>query len=178
MLYQAEPRPEFMPYGNEGTALARRSVTAPVAGVNAPRSGGLGGAPALPADQDYLLAAAALDLHGFYTGIERLFTAIASDVDGARPHGMHWHRELLAQMALAVEDLRPPVISQATVTALTEYLEFRHIVRNVYTFNLKGERITSLLRGLPSAFSKARDELLEFLAFLKEISNSGPATSG
>ena len=134
--------------------------------------------PALPADQDYLLAAAALDLHGFYTGIERLFTAIASDVDGARPHGMHWHRELLAQMALAVEDFRPPVISQATVTALTEYLEFRHIVRNVYTFNLKGERITSLLRGLPSTFSKARDELLVFLAFLKEISNSGPATSG
>lgn len=44
-----------------------------------------------PGDEEYLLAAAAPDLHGFYTGLERLFAAIASDVDGARPTGLDWH---------------------------------------------------------------------------------------
>jgi len=32
-----------------------------------------------PQDQDYFLAAAALDLHGFYVGLERLFELIAEE---------------------------------------------------------------------------------------------------
>jgi hypothetical protein len=94
----------------------------------------LGRLASSPDDEEYLLAAAALDLHGFYTGIERLFGAIASDVDGARPTGLAWHRDLLGQMSLAVPDVRPSVITPATVTALMDYLEFRHIVRNVYAY--------------------------------------------
>lgn len=135
----------------------------------------LGRLASSPGDEEYLLAAAALDLHGFYTGIERLFTAIASDVDGARPTGLAWHRNLLAQMALSVPEVRPPVISAATVTSLMDYLEFRHVVRNVYAYNLRGERVTGLLQQAPTAFGKVREELLDFAAFLQRTSHDGPS---
>jgi hypothetical protein len=81
-------------------------------------------------DQDYFLAAAALDLHGFYIGLERLFELIAREVDESRPAGSHWHRDLLAQMSLTVIDVRPAVLSPEAHSALTDYLEFRHVVRN------------------------------------------------
>ena len=44
-----------------------------------------------PQDQEYFLAAAALDLHGFYAGLERLFELIADDIDGSKPGGSSWH---------------------------------------------------------------------------------------
>lgn len=49
-----------------------------------------------PANQDYYLSAAALDLHSFYTGVERLFELIAAGVDESRPSTRHGHRDLLA----------------------------------------------------------------------------------
>lgn len=119
-----------------------------------------------PQDQDYYLAAAALDLHGFYAGIERLLELIATEVDGGLPTGRQWHRDLLAQMALALPDLRPAVLSSESVTALAEYLAFHHVVRNVYTFNLRPERVIELVQGLRPAFELARRELLAFTAFL------------
>ena len=63
-----------------------------------------------PADQDYFLSAAALDLHSFYTGVERLFELVASDIDESRPATRHWHRDLLAQMTLEISGLRPAVL--------------------------------------------------------------------
>jgi hypothetical protein len=36
----------------------------------------------------------ALNLHGFYTGAERIFEEIAREIDGHRPGGPDWHRDL------------------------------------------------------------------------------------
>ncbi len=121
-------------------------------------------------DQGYFLAAAALDLHGFYAGLERLFEAIASEVDESQPTGPHWRRNLLTQMSLSVDEIRPAVLSPAARAGLIEYLEFRHIVRNVYTFNLRPGRVAELARGLRPAFDLARRDLLAFAGFLKELS--------
>lgn len=49
-----------------------------------------------PAEQDYFFGSAALDLHAFYTGVERMFELIASDLDESRPVSPHWHCDLLA----------------------------------------------------------------------------------
>lgn len=123
-----------------------------------------------PADQDYYLAAAALDLHGFYAGVERLFELIASDLDESRPASRHWHRDLLAQMALDVDGLRPAVLRADSRLALTDYLEFRHVVRNVYSFDLRSDRVKELVRGLRPAFSLLRRDLVDFAAFLEALS--------
>ena len=47
---------------------------------------------------DYYVDATALNLHGFYAGLERIFELIADDVDQAKPDGAHWHQNLLRQM--------------------------------------------------------------------------------
>jgi hypothetical protein len=130
-----------------------------------------------PQDQDYFLAAAALDLHGFYAGLERLFELIAEDVDRAHPHGSRWHRDLLAQMTLEVERVRPAVLAAETSAALTDYLDFRHIVRNVYTFHLRPERVAELVRGLRPTFDLVRRDLTAFAQFLEELSTADQASS-
>lgn len=111
-------------------------------------------------------------MHGFYAGLERLFELVASEVDGSRPASRHWHRDLLAQMSLAVADIRPAVLLPETRYVLAEYLEFRHVVRNVYTFNLRPERVAELVRGLRPTFDLVRRDRLAFAEFLEELSTA------
>jgi len=51
------------------------------------------------------LDSAALNLHGFYSGLERLFELIARHVDGAIPSGETWHRDLLQWIELKIQAL-------------------------------------------------------------------------
>lgn len=134
--------------------------------------GALARAGQQPQDQGYFLAAAALDLQGFYAGLERLFELIAAEVDQSRPSGPRWHRDLLAQMSLHVAQIRPAVLSSEANSALVTYLEFRHVVRNMYTFDLRPERIVELVRSLRPAFELARRDLLAFAGFLTELSTA------
>ena len=55
---------------------------------------------ALKNADDYYLDTVALNLHGFYSGMERIFELIAAAIDGARPKGENWHQTLLKQMTL------------------------------------------------------------------------------
>ena len=68
---------------------------------------------ALRAADDYYLDGVALNLHGFYAGLERIFELIAAIVDGQKPEGENWHQALLHQMTLEVPAIRPAVISEA-----------------------------------------------------------------
>jgi hypothetical protein len=83
---------------------------------------------------DLYLDSVALNLHGFYAGLERLFELVATTVDGTLPQGANWHQVLLQQMAAEVPGVRPAVISENGRDALDEYRGFRHVVRHVYTF--------------------------------------------
>ncbi len=125
-----------------------------------------------PQDQEFFVASAAFDLHGFYSGLERLFELIANEIDESRPTSASWHRDLLTQMSLAVPDIRPAVLSAESLSTLTEYLEFRHVVRNMYTFNLRVERVVELVRGLRPVFEKAQRDLQAFIEYLQELSTS------
>jgi hypothetical protein len=70
----------------------------------------------------------ALNLHGFYTGAERIFEEIAREIDGHRPGGPDWHRDLLVQMSAEIPGIRPPVLSRETRECLDEYRRFRQLV--------------------------------------------------
>lgn len=72
-------------------------------------------------EQDVYLESVALNLHGFYSELERLFELIAKRVDQNLPSGGTWHRDLLNQMAQDVRELRPAVISQERVSSLDGY---------------------------------------------------------
>ncbi len=90
---------------------------------------------------DYYLDAVALNLHGLYGGLERLFELIATTVDGTRPEGPNWHQDLLRQMQSEIPGVRPAVISEAARARLDAYRGFRHVVRNVYTFTLEPAKL-------------------------------------
>lgn len=58
----------------------------------------LAGAPN-PADS-YSLRARGSILHDFYTGVERIFMRIASELNGGVPQSPQWHQELIRNMPL------------------------------------------------------------------------------
>lgn len=100
--------------------------------------------------QDAYLNSVALNLHSFYSGIERVLELIALELDGGALGGEAWHAELLRQMVLDVPQVRPPVLSQESSVWLDEYRKFRHRVRNIYATNLVPDRMKALVQGLPA----------------------------
>lgn len=120
-------------------------------------------------DQDAYLNSVALNLHSFYSGLERLFELIALEFDGGLLGGDTWHAELLRQIALDVPDVRPPVLQPNTASQLDEYRKFRHRIRNIYATNLDPDRMAPLVIGLPALWSRIRKELTAFLSFLRGL---------
>jgi hypothetical protein len=121
----------------------------------------------LQTSDDFYLDGVALNLHGFYSGLERLFELIATIVDGSRPLGENWHQTLLQQMAGEVPEVRPAVISETALTQLDEFRGFRHVVRNVYTYKFDPAKIEKLIVKAPQVFYRVRVELLAFADFLE-----------
>jgi hypothetical protein len=119
-------------------------------------------------NDDYYLDATALNLHGFYSGTERVLTLIAETVEGSIPNGDSWHLLLLQQMAEEIPNVRPAVISEDTFGRLDEYRRFRHVVRNVYTYNLDPTKLEKLVSAAPAVFAQFQDEVLTFALFLEE----------
>ena len=99
----------------------------------------------LPDERDVYLESVALNLHSFYSVVERLFELIARHVDGALPTGEGWHHDLLQQMSKEIAERRPAVISPESASMLDEFRRFRHLVRNVYTFNLVPQKMEPLM---------------------------------
>lgn len=123
------------------------------------------------AEADLLLDSAALNLHDFYSALERIFTQIASTLDQSTPAGPDWHRELLRQMTLEIPGLRPPVLSLASIAAIDEYLRFRHVVRHNYAFQLEPNRVESLAAHLRPVFHDVSNDLEAFAAFLDALAD-------
>jgi len=117
---------------------------------------------------NYYLDGVALNLHGFYSELERIFEIIAINVDGIKPEGESWHQELLKKMAEEISEIRPAVISNSSFQRLNDYRGFRHVVRNIYTFNIEPAKMQKLVEGAPELFRQVRDELLAFAGFMEQ----------
>jgi hypothetical protein len=117
---------------------------------------------------EFYLDSVALNLHGFYSGVERIFEKIASSIDGSVPSGLNWHQELLNQMAVEVPHIRPAVISVELKGSLEEYRGFRHVVRNVYTYRLAPDKLKPLVKNINKVWKKINIELSAFAKFLQK----------
>lgn len=111
----------------------------------------------------------ALNLHSYYTGIEHIFEDIGRTIESSLPSGSDWHLDLLLQMSSDIENLRPAVISRASRECLDEYRGFRHVVRNVYAFNLRPDRLRELVIHLRPCFQILHADLSVFAGFLDKI---------
>ncbi|MGB9859553.1 MAG: hypothetical protein ACPLQP_06425 [Moorellaceae bacterium] len=60
-------------------------------------------------------------------------------------------------------------MSQETFTYLDEYRKFRHLVRNIYGFNLIPERLEPLLARLPQVDQRFREEIEAFTKQMYDI---------
>lgn len=118
-------------------------------------------------NDDFYLDSVALNLHGFYSGLERIFTLIAETLDGSLPQGENWHLQLLNQMAKEKPCVRPAVISESVAERLNEYRGFRHVVRNVYTYRFDADKVKKLVQSAPELFKRLKAELEAFAKFLE-----------
>ena len=106
-------------------------------------------------------------LHDFYNGAERMFKKIAMDINGGYEDSEKWHKALLFKMTISVKGLRPAVLSEELAAEMDEYLAFRHLFRNIYGFELKGERIGYLAKKFDSVSKRFIKEIKFFIGHLK-----------
>jgi hypothetical protein len=118
-------------------------------------------------NDEFYFDSVALNIHSFYSGLERVFEKISSAVDGSLPQGLNWHQELLNQMALEIPDVRPAVISEKTRQQLDTYRGFRHVVRNVYTYHISPDKMKPLAKAIRPVFKQVEKELTAFSRFIQ-----------
>ncbi len=106
-------------------------------------------------------------LHDFYNGAERIFKKIAVDINGGYEDSEKWHKALLFKMTIAVRGLRPVVLSEELAAEMDEYLAFRDLFRNIYGFELKGERISYLAKKFDLVAKRFIKEIKIFLGHLE-----------
>ncbi|MEW6609179.1 MAG: hypothetical protein AB1414_17335 [bacterium] len=107
-------------------------------------------------------------LHNFYNCCERIFKKIAFDINGGFVEEEKWHKALLFKMTIPIKDIRPAVISEELAAELDEYLSFRHVFRNIYGFELKGNRIEYLASKFDKVADRIIKEIRDFLSYLNE----------
>jgi len=108
-------------------------------------------------------------LHDFYTCVERMFQTVAKGIDEYVPDGDNWPKVLLEQMTLTLDERRPPVISEKLGGKLMEYLAFRHLVRNIYGFQLEWAKMDYLAEDLPELVDWLKGEVDRFLKNIEDI---------
>jgi hypothetical protein len=112
--------------------------------------------------QDLYIDATALNIHGFYAGLERIFTLVAERIDDSLPNGPNWQQDLLRQMTAEIPGIRAAVLSPDLFPTLDRYRGFRHVVRNVYAYVLDPRLVAVLIEDLPKANEQMRAELAAF----------------
>jgi hypothetical protein len=88
-----------------------------------------------------VLAAAALALHHYYSALESAFERIAISFEGAPTRSDRWHQDLLHQMELDIERVRPAVLRPETTALLRELLQFRHFLRHAYAVEIDAVKL-------------------------------------
>ncbi|MCA9513530.1 MAG: hypothetical protein KC635_01155 [Myxococcales bacterium] len=114
-------------------------------------------------------ALAALTAELYYTGIETAFERVARAFEGAPPPDGAWHVTLARRMALAIDGVRPAVLTEATLAGLDTLRRFRHFVRHAYTATLEPARLEEVVAVLRAAHPAARAEIAAFAALVAQI---------
>jgi hypothetical protein len=106
----------------------------------------LGALPLLASAGRPQLAEAAVALHHAYGAVEATLSRIARAIDDGLPEGPDWHQSLPQVMTLAVQSVRPAVLSKDALDLLQRLLAFRHFFRHAYAIELDGLRLEELRR--------------------------------
>ncbi len=108
------------------------------------------------------LSALAATLHSFYTGVENIFKRVALELDAEPVRGDAWHRDLLKRMKMPATH-RPTLLPEELHDTLNEYLRFRHVFRNAYSFDLDWQKMSPLVLRLEETFQELETALDDFV---------------
>ena len=108
------------------------------------------------------LSALAALLHSFYTGVENIFKRASVELDGRRMTGDAWHRDLLRAMTEPA-GARPALLPAALHETLQDYLRFRHVFRNAYSFDLQWDKMSTLVLNVETTLLQLERALDQFL---------------
>lgn len=108
-------------------------------------------------------------LHNLYCAFEDLFKIIAGYFENTIPDTSRYHKELLKRMAIAIEGVRPAVISEELFEKLDEIRAFRHFFRHAYLHGLRYEKLRPVLESAERVRILYKSELERFL---KELERS------
>ncbi len=112
--------------------------------------------------QNALINSIALNFHGVYTGIERIFEVIAKKIDQRFPTGDKWHRDLLEQMSVDIPRVRKAVITEETRLILDELRQFRHLVRSAYSCQLDEEKVLIIPHEIVNSYQTIINDIQLF----------------
>jgi hypothetical protein len=116
---------------------------------------------------DFQVSALGAMLQSFYGGVENLFKRIALDIDGEFSKSDSWHKNLLDRMTTNYNN-RPAVISEVMRRQLHKYLDFRHVFRSVYSYDLNWSKMQELVAGLDETMRNLTVEFDSFKASFKK----------
>jgi hypothetical protein len=99
-------------------------------------------------------------LHSFYGGMENILKRIYSSPGSAVLEGGMWHMRLL-EISLKSDHNPRGVISKDLYTRIKKYLEFRHVFRHAYSFELQWKKMFPLIDDCRPTFIQFKKEILE-----------------
>ena len=79
-----------------------------------------------------------------------------------------FEKRLLERMSGEREG-RPAVLTTETARRLQEYLGFRHVVRNIYGFELDPQRVAQLVASYPPVWHQLETEVRAFMDWLMAL---------
>jgi hypothetical protein len=112
----------------------------------------------------------ALNLQGFYEGIETVFEKVTDFTGEEKPEGPEWHVRLLERMSIPIKRLRPCVVSVETAKEVDIFRAFRHKVRHIYGFMIVPENVIAIAEKTKKVCEMFCKDIARFMVFIEQIS--------
>ena len=84
-------------------------------------------------------------LHNLYCAFEDLFEIVAKTFENNIHEKGKYHLELLKRMTIAIEGVRPSLLSQEVFVLLDNLRSFRHFFRHAYSYDLDERKVRIVL---------------------------------
>jgi len=107
-------------------------------------------------------------LHNLYCAFEDLFKIVAQFFENQIDDLARYHKELLRRLSLAIEGVRPALISKESYKELAELRAFRHFFRHAYFYELKYEKIISPLQSADKLKSLYEKDISQFFTTIED----------
>jgi hypothetical protein len=118
----------------------------------------------LDIDSDIARRAIGSYLHDYYSAVEKIASHVCRATGEGMPKGDDWHHQLIFNMTLELNGLRPRLFSIELLNLLNEFRGFRHVFRNVYGINIDSKKEIALLRKLFKTSKLLRRDIAVYIS--------------